>query len=245
MTRLTTDLMTARIAVLPTPEAVARKAAGLLAEAVSEGLAERGEASLALSGGRTPVPTLEALRRVELDWGRVYVTLVDERWVTPCSPDSNQRLLEEHFLVGRACAARFIPMKNPALSPLAGIGRYVQRLHIMPRPLDAVLLGMGEDGHFASLFPHSSALRIGLDLDSTSTCVASPAGEGGQAPAQDRMSLTLAALAKARRIVLLTNGARKLQILERAIRTICNPTDLPIAALLAARPDIAILHGIQ
>ncbi len=245
MTRLAADQMTARITVLASPEPAARRAAGLIADAVSLGIAERGAGSLALSGGATPLPTFHQLRRADLDWSRVCVTLADERWVDPSSPESNQRLVVEHFLAGPARKARFVPMKNPGFSPLAGIGRHVQALQTIPMPLDAVLLGMGEDGHFASLFPRSSALRIGLDIDSAGTCVAAPAGGDGLAPAQERMSLTLAAIAKARRIVLLTRGARKLEVLERAVRTICNPTELPIAALLAARPDTVILHSAQ
>lgn len=237
--------MTAQIKVLPDAETVAQKAAGLLGDAVSIGMTLRGWGSLALSGGRTPIPTFHELRRLRLNWSQVCVTLVDERWVEPGAHDSNQRLLEEHFLAGPARKARFVPMKNSAFSPLAGIGRHVQALHTVPKPLDAVLLGMGEDGHFASLFPHSSALRFGLDLDSASTCVAVPIGHDGAAPAQERMSLTLATIAKAGRIVLLTSGAAKLEVLERAIETVCNPTELPIAALLAARPDTTILHSAQ
>jgi 6-phosphogluconolactonase len=245
MTRLVADQMAARITLLPTPRAVATRAAGVLAEALRAGVVERGLASLALSGGSTPIPTFHELRERDLDWSRVCVTLVDERWVDPASPDSNQKALELHFLTGPARAARFVPMKNSALSPLTGIGRHVQALHTVPRPLDAVLLGMGEDGHFASLFPNSRALRIGLDLDSDGSCVAVPAAEDGSAPAQDRLSLTLAILVRARRLVLLTSGDRKLDVLQRAIETPCNPIDLPIAALLAARPDVEILHSVQ
>jgi 6-phosphogluconolactonase len=245
MTRLASEPMTAQVTLLATTEGSARWAAALLAEAVSIGIAERGSGSLALSGGRASVPTFHELRKQGLNWRRVCVTLVNERWIAPSSPDSNQRLIAEHLLAGPPDEARFIPMKNPTCSPLAGIGRHIRALQTIPKPLDAVLLGMGEDGHFASLFPGSRALRDGLDLESPSTCVAVSAGEAGQAPGQDCMSLTLATLAKARRLVLQTSGAHKLAVLKRAIHTVCNPLELPIAALLAARPDIVILHTPQ
>jgi 6-phosphogluconolactonase len=242
MTRLAADLMAARIRVVRSPKIVAQMAAERLADAATTGMYERGWGSLALSGGRTPTATLTELSRHDLKWAQVCVTLVDERWVEPGSSDSNQRLIEDQLLTGPAQRCRFVPMKTSAISPLAGIGSQVQTMHTLPLPFDGVLLGMGEDGHFASLFPHSRALRDGLNLDSPSSCVAVDQGEQGAPPALPRMSLTLATIAKARKIILLTSGSAKLRVLERAIREICNPAELPIAALLAARPDATILH---
>jgi 6-phosphogluconolactonase len=242
MTRLATDFMVAKIRLVTDPQSLAEQASDLLARAVSTGIDQRGWGSLALSGGRTPVETLQRLGRADLNWSQVCVTLVDERWVEPWSADSNQCLLREHLFFGAARFARFIPMKSSAISPLAGIGRHVQAMQTLPLPLDAVLLGMGEDGHFASLFPQSRALREGLDLDSPCSCIAVPEGAGGAAPTQPRMSLTLATIAKARRVVLLTSGEAKLRMLRRALGEICDPTELPVAALLAARPDTVILH---
>ena len=242
MIPLVTGLWTAGITILATPEAVARRAATLLTGALSAAIDERGRGVLALCGGRTPGLTFQELARRPLNWERVCVTLVDDRWVEPDSPHSHQRMVEENLLAGLATKARFLPVKNAAVSPLAGIGRHIRALQSAPLPIDAVLLGMGEDGHFASLFPRSSALPMGLDPESSASCVAVPVGQGGAAPRQERLSLTLGAIAKARAIVLLTSGDAKLRVLRRAIDTVSNPTELPIAALLAARPDTVILH---
>jgi 6-phosphogluconolactonase len=102
---------------------------------------------------------------------------------------------------------------------------------------------MGEDGHFASLFPGSPVLAEGLNTGSIMLCLAVPAGEGGRPPSQPRLSLTLTAIARADTVVLLTSGEAKLAVLKRALSKDCDPMRTPIAALFAARPDTLILHG--
>jgi 6-phosphogluconolactonase len=239
MTQPASDLAAPRIVVA---EDAAQRAAAILAGAVAEGVNEHGVGVLAVSGGRTPVDCFHALAETEIDWGRVCVTLVDERWVEPSSQDSNQRLVETHLLQGAAVRARLLPMKTAGASPADGLGPYSQALAALP-VLDAVLLGMGEDGHFASLFSGSPVLAEGLDPISETLCVAVPAGAEGQSPSQPRLSLTLAAIARARAIVLLTSGEAKLAVLQRALSKACDPMRTPIAALFAARPDTLILHG--
>ena len=218
-----------------------RAAASMLADALRSAIAERGSASLAVPGGRTPAPAFKALAREDLDWSRVTVTLVDERWVDPGSEDSNERLVREHLLHGPAAAARFLPMMGNGPSPEDRVEAYVATLP--GEPLDAVLLGMGEDGHFASLFPGSPVLPEGLDPASTARAVAVPAGEG-TAPPQPRLSLTLAEIARARLIVLLASGREKERVIEHAQAAGADPMRLPIAALLAARRDARVLLSL-
>ena len=133
-------------------------------------------------------------------------------------------------------------MKSPGSTPEDGVAPMAAALG--PTPVfDAVLLGMGEDGHFASLFPGSPALAAGLDPASDALAVAVPAGQGGLAPPQPRLSLTLAAIVRSRSIILLTGGEAKLAVLQAALSKGSDPRDRPIATLLNARPDTLILHG--
>ena len=215
-----------------------RACAAMLAGALRAAVQTRGEASLAVAGGRTPEAALRFLSEEDVDWSRVTVSLVDERWVEPASPDSNERLVRQHLLRGRAGAARFIPMKSD--SPDPDEAAFVAALP--PAPFDAVLLGMGEDGHFASLFPDSPVLGQGLDPASTRRVIAVPRADQG-APPQPRLSLTLAEIARAGLIVLLVKGKEKQDVIDSAQREGADPRRLPIAALFAQRRDVRVLQA--
>lgn len=213
--------------------ATAREAATALAEQVMASLRQtldlHGSASLSVPGGRTPVPLFEALRRADLRWGDVGVTLTDERWVPAEHPASNAALVRKHLLQDQAAAARFVPLFNAAATAAAGASSAWQSLQAMPRPFAAVVLGMGEDGHFASLFPGNGALAGALDPAAVPACVAM------QAPVapEERLSLNLAALAMSRRLFLLVSGEPKRALLQRA--SVSVDASLPVSALLALR----------
>ena len=200
----------------------AHAAGALIAAALAEAVEHRGRASFAGAGGRTPGETYAWLSSADLPWDKVSVTLTDERWVDPDSPQSNEALLRDTLLQNRAAAARLLPLWSGAPSPeaaaLAAGPMLAEQL-----PFDAILLGMGEDGHFASLFPGSPALAVGLDEDTDVLAVAAPAGE--PMPPQPRISLTLAALLQSRLNILLVTGQAKLAVLQQ-------PKGLPIASLL-------------
>jgi 6-phosphogluconolactonase len=191
----------------------AQAAAGLatrIATLLGDAIATRGTASLALSGGRSPKPVLEALATTPLDWSKVVVTLVDERWVAPDAPDSNERLLRETLLTGPAAAARFVPMKNDSTDAYAGQPAVETAFAAIPWPLDIVLLGMGEDGHTASLFPAAVELADGLTSAARTIAVTPPA-----APHQ-RLSLTASAILASRHIFLQISGAAKKAVYDNA-----------------------------
>lgn len=201
--------------------------------ALQQGLAARGAASLAVPGGRTPLPLFRALREAPLDWARVSVTLTDERWVPEADLASNAALVRGGLLQGPAAAARFFPLHDG--SPVAagaaqGVWRSLQDMHW---PLDAVVLGMGEDGHFASLFPGNPGLAQALDPAATPGCVAMHAPV---AP-QERMSLNLAALGYTRRLFLLVGGDAKYRLLLRAAREGA-ASQWPVGALMALRNPV-------
>lgn len=209
-------------------------AAAALAEqivvALRLGLSWRGSGSLALPGGRTPVPLFHALRDAELDWGHVGITLTDERWVPEDHPGSNAALVRRELLGGRAGAARFVPLYDGSANAAGATDQVWAGLRPLARPFDAVVLGMGEDGHFASLFPGDPALAASLDPATTPACVAMRA----PVEPQERISLNLAALLQARRLFLLVSGAAKRELLLAAARR--GPgAHWPVTALLAQR----------
>ncbi|MGH8515877.1 MAG: 6-phosphogluconolactonase [Panacagrimonas sp.] len=189
----------------------------------------RGQALIAVSGGHSPKPLFTRLAQQALPWDRVTVAQVDERWLPVTHAHSNARLIAEHLLQGPAAAAHFVPMKNDADTAQAGQPDCEARLRSLSLPFDLVLLGMGDDGHTASLFPHAPELADALRAQGP-LCIATEAPAPPQAP-YVRMSLTLAGLSAARRRVLLLQGRGKLEVLRTAQQA--GPVEeLPIRALL-------------
>lgn len=199
--------------VFSSREALYDEAARSLAAAARDGLMARGRASLALAGGSTPKPIYERLSGADLDWAQVTLLLTDERQVPSDHPDSNYRMVRESLCQGRAAVAGYQPLEEAAIAPF--------------RPFDGVLLGMGEDGHFASLFPGNPMLARGLDLHGDALVLDVPAGS--PAPPQPRFSMTLRALSGAASVLLAITGAAKRDVLARA-----SADNLPVAAMIAA-----------
>jgi 6-phosphogluconolactonase len=186
-------------------EALSRALADQIAASLRTAIAARRLASLVVSGGKSPTRLFELLRAEELDWSSVCVALADERWVDPSDPGSNEKLLRDVLLQGPAAAARFQGLKNGAPTPDMGAVSAWETFARVPRPFDAVVLGMGDDGHTASLFPGSPNLPNALDPAAAAGCV------GMRAPVapRPRLSLNLSALLDSRRIVLLITGDAK------------------------------------
>ena len=189
-------------------------------------LASRGQASLVVPGGRTPAPWFQALRAVDLDWPTVTVTLGDERWVPPLDAASNEHLVRGELLRDHAATARFIGLKNEARTAEAGAAQAWKALATITRPFDLTVLGMGEDGHFASLFPQDPRSRPGLDLAQPPACIAVSA----PVPPYERLSLNLSALLQSRQLILLVTGERKWTLLEQQLNQ--SVPALPVRALL-------------
>ncbi|MGH8176444.1 MAG: 6-phosphogluconolactonase [Steroidobacter sp.] len=211
----------------PDSPALAHALSGEIQVDLQEAIAERGAASLVVSGGRTPKRLYGQLRTEKVDWSRVWVTLADERWVETTSAASNERFVREALLIDAASAAHFVGLKNPAATPEAGAEWATRALTRVPHPFDVVVLGMGEDGHTASLFPGSLALSRALDAAAAPACIAVNALAAPHA----RMSLNLAALLDARRIILHIEGESKWQVYQRA-RTAGAAAELPVRAIL-------------
>ncbi len=210
--------------------------AAALAEETARALVRRietgQEAAIALSGGSTPRLFLEQLSRVQLDWRRVQVTLVDERWVNKDAERSNERLIGQLLLQGAALPARFTGLKTKAAEPETALDEIEGRIRQMPLPLAATILGMGEDGHTASLFPGGDRLKSALDPMGKRAveCMRAP-GAG-----EPRVTLTFPILSAADFLAIHIEGESKRQALLRAEED--GPLeDMPIRAFLrAARP---------
>jgi 6-phosphogluconolactonase len=198
-----------------------------IASSLEDGLSAGRGASLVVPGGKTPVAVFEKLSSIELDWESVWVTLTDERWVDITSTASNEKLVRDHLLRDLAAEAHFVGMKNAESDPQAGATPAWSNIAELPRPFDFVLLGMGEDGHVASLFPDSPGLLAALDPNQPPGCV----GMTGPVAPRTRMSLNLRALLDARRIAILITGDTKWATFERA-RARGPTVDLPLRAVL-------------
>lgn len=194
-------------------------------------LAGGGAATLALSGGRSPIPFFEDLSRRDLDWPRVALRLIDERLVAPDHPDSNERLVRSHLLQNRAAQARFEGLA-PREDGAAALAAQLRRSNRDPPPLHVVVLGMGEDGHIASLFSGAPEFAAATELAAGARYRVIHPPIPPVEPPHPRISMTLAALLAADRLVLAFSGAAKREMFERASRQ--PRADLPISLLLDA-----------
>ncbi|NOR61861.1 MAG: 6-phosphogluconolactonase [Rhodobacteraceae bacterium] len=195
----------------PDRAVLATDLAELVASQLADAIEVRGKASLAVPGGTTPGPFLQALSAQEIAWDKVSVMLTDERFVSEDSPRSNTRLLKESLLQGKAAAATLVPMVADGATPEDVLDGLVGGLK-PALPLDVVVLGMGEDMHTASLFPGADKLAAGLANDAPTLLPMRAEGAG-----EPRITLTAPVLRGAGAVHLLITGAPKLVALKRAL----------------------------
>ena len=208
-----------------TREQASVAAAERLVKNLSKRLEHQPAASLVVSGGSTPARCFAELAGSDIDWSRVHVLLSDERWVPPADEDSNEKLVRETLLRKHASKAKLWPAYADDVDVEDRCEALDEIIRTLPIPFASSLLGMGEDGHFASLFPDADNLDQGLDSDSRQLCIpvrtaASP---------HPRISLTLAAVSRSDEVVLLIFGDAKRQVYERAKET---GNSYPIAHLI-------------
>ncbi|GAA0868333.1 6-phosphogluconolactonase [Brevundimonas basaltis] len=217
----------------------AEACAARLTAALADALAETGKAVFAGSGGSTPSPIYARMAAAPLDWSRVAVTLIDERYVPESSPESNAALIRRTLMTGPAAAARFVPLYRPAVTVDRAAALAAHALAAVAPRLDAVLLGMGEDGHICSMFPDSPTLKTLLTPTLPPTVLGVPAGRNGRAPSLERLSINLPYVMAARRVVLALTGAKKRAVFEREAAG--DPAVQPIAALLANNVPLEVI----
>jgi|TARA_X000000950_G_C13862280_1_gene639217 6-phosphogluconolactonase len=175
------------------------------------------QASLLVSGGSSPEPLYRQLAKTPLEWSRITVALVDERWVEAGEPGSNETFIVDNLLQDHARGANLVAMKNSADTAIQGQPFCEAGYQQLGRPFDLTILGMGVDGHTASLFPNATGLGLALDINQRQLCVAidaQPTDVTGKHT--ERMTLSLYGLLQSEAIYLLISGPEKLAVYEQA-----------------------------
>jgi 6-phosphogluconolactonase len=226
--------VTYQLEIVPDPEQLARVAAEHMASLLALALDQRDRAQIALSGGSTPAAAYRQLSQQHLPWSRVDVVLGDERWVPRSDPASNARMLEETLLAaGPAQAAHFHAVPTQLESPTATAAAFEQFVRQLcpgdPPVFDVMLLGLGDDGHTASLFPGTPA-----------TAVRDQAVTIGTGKGLERITLTAPVLSASRQVIFLVSGATK----GEALRRLLDPdesSDRTPAKLVQPRTPVLVL----
>jgi 6-phosphogluconolactonase len=202
-------------------------------------VALQGRVLFGASGGSTPKPVYERLAALDLPWSALHVLIVDERFVAPDHESSNQRMIEASLLRGHADSEVVgLWSDAPTLDAAAQIA--AQRVQALSGTLDVALLGMGEDGHFASCFPSAHRFASAIDPGASDLVLPITPMPPEVSPAIERLTLTWAYILRAKRIVLAITGVRKREVLLQAMRDE-NTAQLPVAALFKpGMPDIDI-----
>lgn len=198
-----------------TPTDLALELATFVSQCLTETLRTRDRALLVVSGGSTPVPFFAALSCMSLPWDQVVVTLADERWVPPTHPDSNERQVREHLLKGEAARAIWMPFWRSGMNAHDALPLIRGELDALPWPASVAVLGMGSDGHTASLFPHDATWVE--SQTAPERCLAIGAPLPPNVPVS-RVSLSPTCLVDAENLAIYLTGEAKWDVLHRAER---------------------------
>ncbi|MEO1089085.1 MAG: 6-phosphogluconolactonase [Pseudomonadota bacterium] len=217
--------------------ALARAVAWRLAATLRRAIVERGRATLALTGGDAALDTYAFLAAQELDWRRVTLLLTDEPWLPPTDPRSHERRVADVFLGGAAGAASLLPYLRGSDSVGGDLQAAALDVARLPRPYDAVVLDVGEDGRIAGMAPDVDGLGLLLDPTTPATLAAvDRADPGGQ-----MLTLTVAALIATGVVLVVGRGAAEATVLGRAYEA-GPPEELPLRAVFDNAPEPVEVH---
>ncbi|WP_022946150.1 6-phosphogluconolactonase [Pseudoalteromonas ruthenica] len=208
-----------------------------LEQRLTQGLADNSRAALMVSGGSSPAPAYKYLSNLDIDWHKVDVAMVDERWVDASHEKSNETFINDTLLQNKAARANFITMKNAAPTAEQGVEACEQHYQQVHRPYDVTILGMGPDGHTASLFPHAQGLEIGLQAEQL-VCAINAIESEVTGAITERMTLTVHAIAQSKVVKLLISGEQKLAT-YKAAKQQGDVAEMPLRAILQ-HPDIEL-----
>ena len=198
-----------------------------IGEILTEAIRKRGRASMAVSGGGTPIRLFKEFSLLSIDWTKIDLTLADDRWVDAKNADSNELLVRAHLIKNKAAKVNFIPLKNDAKTAKEGQIYSEKMLRKITLPFDVIVLGMGSDGHTASLFPCSDELPEAMNLSNSNYLIST----SPKTAPYERISLTARVILDSKNIFLHLNGSSKLHTLESAMEY-KDPNKMPIYTFL-------------
>jgi len=198
-----------------------------IGEILTEAIRKKGRASMAVSGGSTPIRLFKEFSLLNIDWTKIDLTLADDRWVEAKNADSNELLVRTHLIKNNAAQVHFIPLKNDAKTAKEGQIYSEKMLRKITLPFDVVVLGMGSDGHTASLFPCSDELPEAINLNNSNYLIST----SPKTAPYERISLTARVIFDSKNVFLHLNGSSKLHVLESAMEY-KDPNKMPIYMFL-------------
>jgi 6-phosphogluconolactonase len=215
-------------------EAMTAALASKIEAGLVQGIEQNGRAVMLVSGGSSPAPAYRHLSSLPLPWEKVSVAMVDERWVDATHEKSNEAFIKSTLLQNNANKAHFVTMKNSAQNAVEGQAECEAQYQALGQS-DITILGMGPDGHTASLFPHAEGLEFGL-TSSNAVCAINAKQSEVTGSITERMTLTLNGIANSRQVILLIGGEEKRAVYETA-KQAGSEFDIPLRAVLN-HPDI-------
>lgn len=199
-------------------------------DALKEALADGDAASFLVSGGSSPAPIYKRLSEADLAWNKIKVGLVDERWVDFDHDKSNEAFIVKTLLQNSAANAKLVGMKNTSATAADGLAQCEAAYQTLSSPFDVTILGMGPDGHTASLFPHAQGLDEALTTEALCSAITAKQSEV-TGDCTERMTLSLAGIVNSKHVLLLISGDEKLATYREALAG-GDVADMPVRAVL-------------